>query len=91
MRLRKKKKQKDVRLNVGPKEAAVRISLGLGLPFLMIWLNTSFFIWTIVFVSGYLFMTGIILFCFVKYAWRHFIVHKPDPKVEDKDFPVKKL
>lgn len=82
---------KDVYLNVGPKEALLRIVSGLILGGLVFWVEELPLIITITVVSFYLFITGAMLFCFIKYFWRHVIRGVKDPLVKDPEIPVKKL
>jgi hypothetical protein len=82
---------KDVNLNVSPAEALIRLIIAFALPMLLIWFQDTFFIVLVCVVSGYLFMSVLMLFCFVKYCWRHYVVHKSDPKVKDPNIPVEKL
>lgn len=82
---------KDVNLNVSPAEAWIRLIIAFALPILLIWFQQTFFIVLVCLVSGYLFMSVLMLFCFIKYCWRHYVLHKPDPKVKDPNIPVDKL
>jgi len=82
---------KDVYLNVSPKEAYIRLVAGVALPISIAWLRSTAYIIIISVVSCYLFISSLMLFCFVKYCWRHYILKKADPKVKDPDMPVEKL
>lgn len=83
--------RKDVTLNVNPKEAIIRLVIALALPISIAWLNSTFFIILICVISGYLFITVLTLFCYVKYWWRHFVKKRYDPEIKDPDMPVKEL
>ena len=82
---------KDVYLNVGPKEGIFRIILGLLISGLVFFVDEMYFIIPIIIISFYLFITGAMLFCYIKYFWRHTIMHQKDPLVKDPEIPVKKL
>lgn len=82
---------KDVYLNVGPREGILRIVLGLIIGGLVFWVDELIYIIIITVVSFYLFITGAMLFCFIKYFWRHVIRNVKDPLVKDPEIPVKKL
>jgi hypothetical protein len=82
---------RDIHLNVGPREGAVRIILGMGLPILFIWFHNSFFIWVIVLISIYFFISGLTLFCFVKHFWNRWVLQKREPLIADPEAPVEHL
>lgn len=82
---------RDVHLNVGPKEAAVRVIMGMGLPILFVWFHNLIFIWIISIISIYLFISGLLLFCFVKHFWNKWVLQKTEPKIADPDAPVESL
>ena len=82
---------RDVYLNVGPKEALVRVIIGLLLGGLVFWVSSLGLIILITVVSFYLFISSAMLFCYVKYFWRHSILNIKDPVIKDPDIPVKKL
>ena len=82
---------RDVFLNVGPKEGIVRIILGLAIGGLVFLVRDTILFVLITVVSFYLFVTGAMLFCFIKYFWRHTILGIKDPQIKDPEIPVKKL
>lgn len=82
---------RDIHLNVGPKEGAVRVIIGMGLPILFIWFQNVFFLAVIALISIYFFISGIMLFCFVKHFWNKWVAHKSEPKIADPEAPVENL
>lgn len=82
---------KDVYLNVSPREGLLRIIIGLIVGGLVFWVDGLAMIILITVVSFYLFITGAMLFCYIKYFWRHSILKIKDPVIKDPEFPVKKL
>jgi len=90
--LRKKKLfGKDIHLNVSPKEAAVRVIIGMGLPILFVWFQSLLFVCIISIISIYFFISGLMLFCFIKHFWNKWVLKKPEPKIADPDAPVENL
>lgn len=82
---------RDVYLNVGPREAVVRLILGLIIAGFVFFTNNMAILIISIVVSVYLILTGFSLFCYVRYFWRHKVLHKKDPLVKDKEVPVHKL
>lgn len=82
---------RDVYLNVGPREALLRLILGLLIGGLVYFSNNSFLTILAIVVCVYLVSSSFMLFCYVKYFWRHKILRKKDPLVKDPEVPVHKL
>lgn len=82
---------RDVFLNVGPKEAILRIIIGLATAGLVFLLDDTWEYIVITIVPVYLIITGMMLFCYIKYFWRHTILGIKDPQIKDPELPVKKL
>jgi hypothetical protein len=82
---------RDVFLNVGPKEALLRLILGLMIGGFVFFSHNMAIMIAATIICVYLVATSFMLFCYVKYFWRHKILHKKDPLVKDPEVPVHKL
>jgi hypothetical protein len=87
----KRKGPKDIALNIKLPEALIRVGLGLALPTLLIWFHTLPFILIICALSGYLLITGMLFFCFIKYLFQHLLTGKTRLTPEEKSNPLKDL
>jgi hypothetical protein len=71
-------------------EAVIRIGLALALPVLLIWFQSLAAIILICGISGYLLITGMMFFCFVKYFFQHTVSGRGETN-EERENPVKEL
>jgi hypothetical protein len=69
---------KDIRLNVSFRNAMIRFGVMMLLLVITLLIDKKWIIY-IVPVLAYLFITAIIRFCIIKYAWHRYIRHEPVP------------
>lgn len=85
--------EKDIVLNVGFKESLIRCIIALFAPIPLLVNHTLLF--AAIPVMFYLFVTGLMHFCPIKYVWQHWVKHIPDPTIcdlaIDLDIPVKTI
>jgi hypothetical protein len=85
---------KDIVLNVNFKDALIRVGVAIFLPILAMFINKHWVIY-ITPVMFYLFVTALIRFCVIKYAWRRFIIGDGGPAVKgygkDVNYPEESL
>ncbi len=83
--------EKDIILNVGFKESIVRCMVSIFLPWPFVMAGHALLLYVAP-VMFYLFVSGLTHFCLIRYAWRHFVKHIPDPLIcdfaTDLDIPV---
>ncbi len=66
---------KDVVLNVSFKDAMIRFIAMVFLPIIVVLVDKNLVIYTAP-VLAYLFITALTKFCWVKYAWHHYVKHE---------------
>lgn len=85
--------EKDIILNVGFKQSMKRCIIALFAPIPLLVNHTLLF--AAIPIMFYLFVTGLLHFCPIKYVWQHWVKHTPDPAVcdlaIDLDIPVKTI
>lgn len=75
-------KEKDLVLNVGFAESMKRGFIAIFLPWPFVFVNPYLMI-AIAPLMFYLFVSGLTHFCFVKYAWQHWVKHIQTPAICD--------
>ncbi|MEO6870356.1 MAG: hypothetical protein ABI168_11965 [Ginsengibacter sp.] len=86
--------ERDIVLNVGFKESINRCVVSIFLPWPFVMADHLLLLYVAP-VMFYLFVSGLTHFCVIRYAWRHFVKHIPDPLIcsfaIDLDIPVKAI
>lgn len=89
--LKKRWIDNDIILNMGFRESLIRGGMVLFLPWPLMAINPTLLIYAAP-VMSYLLITALLHFCFIKYAWQHWVKHIPDPEVcdisKELDIPV---
>lgn len=80
--LKKRWIDNDIILNMGFRESLIRGAIVLFLPWILLAINHNLLLYAAP-VMVYLLVTALIHFCFIKYAWQHWVKHIPDPEVCD--------
>ena len=75
--------QKDIVLNVGFSESITRGLITIFIPWPLLIINHNLMIYVAGPLMFYLFISALTHFCFIRYAWQHWIKHIPDPMVCD--------
>jgi|GEM_PF-1417243 hypothetical protein len=80
---------KDIRLNLSKIEVLIRSGIAFSLPIILIWYRPFWLILTIAIISGYLFITSLTFYCYLKALWQP----RPDKRNErnQNDSDVHKL
>lgn len=85
--------ERDIVLNVNFQESMMRCLVALFVPWFAILGGPKVIIYVGTPVMFYLFLSGMIHFCFVRYTWQHFIKHIPTPEkcqfAIDLNIPIK--
>jgi hypothetical protein len=83
-----------ITLNVSYKDALIRFGITILLPIVLLLIDKHIVIYAAP-VMAYLFTTGIIHFCVVKYVWHRYIKHDPAPALvpygEDPNYPEESI
>ncbi len=74
--------EKDIVLNVGFTESIVRCMVSIFLPWPFLLIN-HYLVIIAAPIMFYVFVSGLIHFCIIRYAWTHFVKHIPDPVICD--------
>lgn len=89
--LKKRWIDNDIVLNMGFRESLVRGGIVLFLPWPLLAINPSMLVYAAP-VMSYLLITALLHFCFVKYAWQHWVLKMKNPEVcdfaKEMDIPV---
>ena len=80
--LKKRWIDNDIVLNMGFRESLVRGGIVLFLPWPLLAINPSMLVYAAP-VMSYLLITALLHFCFVKYAWQHWVLKIKNPEVCD--------
>ncbi len=74
--------ERDIVLNVGFSESIKRGMISIFLPWTVAFINPLLLI-AMAPVMFYLFVSALTHFCFIRYAWHHYIEHHKDPAICD--------
>ncbi len=89
--LKKRWIDNDIILNMGFRESLIRGGIVLLLPWPIMAINPKLLIYAVP-VMFYLFITALLHFCFIKYAWQHWVLKMKTPEVcdfaKEMDIPV---
>lgn len=92
--LKKRWIDNDIILNMGFRESLLRGAIVLFLPWILLAINHNLLLYAAP-LMVYLLVTALIHFCFIKYAWQHWVKHIPDPEVcdisKELDIPVEHI
>lgn len=72
----------DIILNMGFRESLVRGAIILFLPWPLLAINHNLLLYAAP-VMSYLLITALLHFCFIKYAWQHWVLKMNTPEVCD--------
>ena len=89
--LKKRWIDNDIVLNMGFRESLVRGAIVLFLPWPLLAINHDLLFYAAP-VMSYLLVTALLHFCFIKYAWQHWVLKIKTPEVcdfaKEMDIPV---
>lgn len=89
--LKKRWIDNDIVLNMGFRESLLRGGIVLFLPWPLLAINPTLLIYAAP-VMSYLLITALLHFCFIKYAWQHWVLKMKTPEVcdfaKEMDIPV---
>ena len=71
--------KRDIVLNVNFQESMVRCLVALFVPWFCVFGGPTALIYVGLPIMFYLFTSGLIHFCFLRYAWQHWVKHIPTP------------
>ncbi len=74
--------ERDIVLNVGFAESMIRGLVSIFIPWPIMFINPLWMIYMAP-LMFYFFVTGLVHFCPIRYAWRHWVKHIPDPLICD--------
>ncbi len=81
----------DIILNMGFRESLVRGAIILFLPWPLLAINHNLLLYAAP-VMSYLLITALLHFCFIKFAWQHWVLKMKTPEVcdfsKEMDIPV---
>ena len=89
--LKKRWIDNDIVLNMGFRESLMRGAIVLFLPWILLAINHNLLLYAAP-VMTYLLITALIHFCFIKWAWQHWVLKMKTPEVcdfaKEMDVPV---
>lgn len=89
--LKKRWIDNDIILNMGLRESWIRGALVLFIPWPLLAINPTLLLYAAP-VMSYLLITALLHFCFIKYAWQHWVLKMKTPEVcdfaKEMDVPV---
>ncbi len=74
--------KKDIVLNVGFRESMERALMAIFVPWPLICINRDL-IFAAIPIVFYLFISGLVHFCPIRWVWFHIVAHISDPKICD--------
>ncbi|WP_118950467.1 YgaP-like transmembrane domain [Taibaiella helva] len=83
--------RRDLRLNVRPLEMILRLSLGLALPFMLVWVHPLWLIIVNTVVATYLLVTAALFFCPLKFFFQHVLAGNKGATKDERKMPFKDL
>ena len=92
--LKRKWIDNDIILNMGFRESLIRGLIVLFLPWPLLAINHNLLMYAAP-VMGYLLITALLHFCFIKYAWQHWVLKMKTPEkcdfAKEMDIPVEEI